>query len=46
MGFDLSDEEIKSYLTNLDENFNPNDIDFELFARLIAILLEEYNSLN
>lgn len=46
MGFDLSDEEIKSYLMNLDENFNANEIDFELFARLIAILLEEYNSLN
>jgi len=46
MGFELSDEEIKSYLMNLDENFNSNEIDFELFARLIAILLEEYNSLN
>ena len=46
MGFDLTDEEIKSYLGLLESNLNPNQIHFELFARLIAILLEEHNSLN
>lgn len=46
MGFDLSDEEVKSYLGLLDSQVNPNQIHFELFARLIAILLEEHNSLN
>ena len=46
MGFELTDEEIKSYLLLLESNVNHNLIHFELFARLVAILLEEHNSLN
>ena len=34
-----------SYLKKINENFNTEEIDFELFSRLIAIILEENNNL-
>lgn len=34
-----------SYLKKINENFNSEEIDFELFSRLIAIILEENNNL-
>lgn len=35
------EEEIDSYLKKIKENVSNEEIDFETFARLIAILLEE-----
>ena len=40
----LLEEEIEMHLKTVDANINLEDIDFEKFARLIAILLEELNN--
>lgn len=40
-----TEEEIVSYLKRIDESFNQEEMDFELFCRLVAILLEESNNL-
>ena len=45
MNFELVEEEIEEYLAKLNSNYHPEEIDFELFARLVAILLEELNNL-
>ena len=37
------DEEIEGHLKTIDPTVNLQEIDFEKFARLIAILLEELN---
>lgn len=34
-----------SYLKKINENFKADEIDFELFSRLVAIILEENNNL-
>jgi len=41
----FTEEEIISYLKKINETFNQDEIDFELFSRLIAIILEENNNL-
>ena len=40
----LLEEEIEMHLKTVDANVNLEDIDFEKFARLIAILLEDLNN--
>lgn len=44
MNFAKEEEEIKNHLTTLDANISLEDIDFEKYARLVAILLEELNN--
>lgn len=39
------EEEVDSYLRKLNESYNHDEIDLQLFARLVAILLEEINNL-
>jgi hypothetical protein len=38
------EEEIEEHLKSIDSNINLEEIDFEKFARLVAILLEELNN--
>ena len=38
------EEEIEEHLKSIDSNVNLEEIDFEKFARLVAILLEELNN--
>ena len=38
------EEEIEAHLKRIDNTTNLEEIDFEKFARLIAILLEELNN--
>lgn len=40
----LLEEEIESHLKSIDNSVDLEEIDFEKFARLIAILLEELNN--
>lgn len=43
MNCEKSEEELEYYLHNLDPNINKDEIDFEIFCRLLAILLDEVN---
>merc|ERR1711990_1430546 len=43
MNFELEEEELEAHLKTIDSNCNPQEINFEQFARLVAILLEELN---
>ena len=40
----LLEEEIEQHLKSIDSTVDLEEIDFEKFARLIAILLEELNN--
>lgn len=44
MNFEKEEEEIESHLKSIDGKTDFEEIDFEKFARLIAILLEELNN--
>lgn len=43
MDFEISTEELCSYLERVKEDYNPEEIEFDTFAKLIAIILEDTN---
>jgi len=44
LNFDQTEEEINEMLLNVEEGVNANEVDFELFCRLVAIYLEISNN--
>jgi len=44
LNFDQTEEEIKEMLLNVEEDANPEEVDFEIFCRLVAIYLEISNN--
>jgi len=41
MNFDMTEEEIQNYLKKVKEDYKRDEIDFDTFARLVAIILED-----
>jgi hypothetical protein len=44
LNFDQTEEEIKDMLMSIEEEVNPEEVDFELFCRLVAVYLELANN--
>jgi len=46
LNFDQTEDEIKDLLLNIEQEVNPDEVDFELFCRLVAVYLELSNNPN
>jgi len=44
LNFDQTEDEIREMLLNVEEVVNPDEVDFELFCRLVAVYLELANN--
>jgi len=44
LNFDQTEDEIKAMLFNLEEDVHPDEVDFEVFCRLVALYLEFSNN--
>ena len=44
--YNFLEDELNAYLLSIKGNYNKEDIDFDLFARVVAVILEEasYNN--